>query len=91
MYGAGAIIGPFLASGLMTAAGPTGLYWFTAGTHVLLVTYTIYRMLRRESVPADQHTAFVDALASAQTASHVYEEEIQHAAEAEEASTAGAG
>jgi MFS family permease len=85
MYGVGAIGGPFLASGLMTMVGPTGLYWFAAGIHVLLVSYTIHRMVRRESAPSDQHIPFGDALASVQTASQVYEEEIQHAAESEEA------
>jgi MFS family permease len=85
MYGLGAIGGPFLASGLMTILGPAGLYGFAAGVHVLLIGYTIYRMLRRESAPSEQHIPFGDALASVQTASQVYEEEIQQAAESGEA------
>ncbi len=41
-------------------------------------------MLRRESAPDEAHMAFGDALATAHTASQVYEEEIQHLAEEEE-------
>ena len=78
MYGIGAIIGPFVASALMTLIDVTGLYLFTATIHVLLVLYTLQRMLRRKSAPAAQHVTFGDALASVQTASQVYEEEIRH-------------
>jgi MFS family permease len=81
MYGIGAIVGPFLASAVMTRAGPSGLYVFTAGIHVALLLYTLQRMLRRGGVPAADHVDFGDALATAQTASQVYEEEIQQAAE----------
>jgi MFS family permease len=77
MYGIGAILGPFIASTLMTWTGPAGLFFFATTIHLLLVTYTILRSFKRESTPADQHIAFSDALASAQTASQVYEEEIQ--------------
>jgi len=78
MYGIGAILGPFVSSALMTLTDVTGLYVFTSSVHVLLVVYTIQRMFRRKSAPAEQHVAFGDALATAQTASQVYEEEIRH-------------
>jgi MFS family permease len=84
MYGAGAIAGPFVASAMMTAVGPLGLYLFTAGIHALLVIYTLQRIVRRESAPSEEHIAFSDALATVQTASQVYEEEILHSAEADE-------
>lgn len=83
MYGSGAIAGPFLASALMTHGGPATLFAYTAGVHLLLVIYIIYRMRCRESAPPDQHADFGDALAGIQTASQVYEEEIQIAAEEE--------
>ena len=83
MYGVGAIIGPFIASMLMTAMSATGLYVYTGIMHLLLVIYVVYRIFRRVSTPAEHQIAFGDALASAHTASTVYEEEIQqHAGDA---------
>ena len=38
-------------------------------------------MLRRDSAPEEAHMAFGDALATAHTASQVYEEEIHQLAE----------
>lgn len=81
MYGVGAILGPFAASALMTFSNSSGLYLFTTIVHVTLVLYTIHRIFRRKSAPAEQHVPFGDALAAAQTASHVYEEEIQQSQE----------
>jgi len=83
MYGIGAIVGPFLASAVMTVTGAAGLYIFTAAVHVVLLAYALQRMMRRKSIPAEEHVDFGEALATAQTASQVYEEEIQQAAEPE--------
>ena len=83
MYGGGAIAGPFLASALMTVAGGAAMYAFTAAVHLVLALYVLNRILRRESATAEHHMAFGDALASAHTASQVYEEEMQHLAEEE--------
>jgi MFS family permease len=84
LYGIGAIVGPFIASGVMTTTGPAGLYTFTGIVHLGMVLFVIYRMIRRESTD-EHHIAFGDALATAHTASQVYEEEIQHIAEEEAA------
>ncbi len=84
MYGAGAIVGPFLASALMELVNESALYLFTAAIHLLLVIYVSVRMTRRETSPADQHLPFSDALATAHTASQVYNEEMQQHAEADE-------
>ena len=84
MYGLGAIAGPFIASLLMSIVGPTGLFAFTAIAHVLLFLFVALRMTQRESVPDERHIPFSDALATAHTASQVYEEEFQHNAEAED-------
>lgn len=78
MFGGGAIVGPFLASTVMEAAGPAGLYLTTALVHVLLALYTLQRVMRRSRTPTEHHTEFGDALATAYTASQVYEEEIQY-------------
>ncbi|MGH8223612.1 MAG: MFS transporter [Woeseiaceae bacterium] len=82
MYGIGAIVGPFVASTAMTVVGSTALYVYTTSIHALLVLIAIVRALRRTAAPAEQHIPFADALATAVTASQVYEEEIsQHATE----------
>ena len=83
--GAGAIAGPFLASGLMTLVGVSALYAYTGVIHLLLMLFVVARMVRRASVPGEHHIPFSDAMATAHTASHVYEEEIQQQAEEEAA------
>lgn len=77
MYGIGAITGPFMASGVMALAGAGGLFLFTAGVHAVLAVYIALRRRRRARASAEQHTEFSDALASALTASHVWEEEME--------------
>ena len=84
MYGVGAIIGPFAASAVMMLFDANGLYVSTALVHLLLVVYLTQRIVRHESSPQEDHIAFSDALATAHTASQVYEEEILHLAEEDE-------
>ncbi len=74
MYGVGAVIGPFIASAMMTRLAPGGLYLFTAGVHIAFGVYLLYRTLRR--APPSDRAQFADALAAVQTASSVYEEEM---------------
>jgi len=83
MYGIGAIIGPFAASAVMSMADASGLYIATGIVHFLLAIYVTQRIIRRESAPLEDHIAFGDALATAHTASQVYEEEFLHHAEDE--------
>ena len=80
MYGLGAIIGPAVASTIMTWTNAAGLYGFTGAVHLCLAGFVAYRMRRRKSAPEEDHMAFGDALATAHTASQVYEEEIHHLA-----------
>jgi MFS family permease len=80
MYGGGAIIGPFAASAAMEMVGTSGLYAMTGLVHLSLAMYVLHRIFRRESAPDDQHIAFSDALATAYSASQIYEEEILHQA-----------
>ena len=84
MYGIGAIVGPFAATSVMALTDASGLYVLTASVHILLVVYVTQRIVRRDSAPQVDHIAFVDALATAHTASQVYEEEILHQAEDED-------
>ena len=67
----------------MTATDASGLYLYTGLVHLGMVAFIVHRMMRRESTPDEKHIAFGDALATAHTASQVYEEEIQHIAEEE--------
>ncbi len=83
VYGVGAIVGPFVASILMAAVGPAGLYVFAAAAHFLMLLYVGQRMLKRRSIETDHHMTFSDALTAAHTASQCYEEEIQQQAEIE--------
>ncbi len=81
-YGIGATIGPFIASILMTTSGSGGLFAFSAVVHLSLVVFVAVRYFKSHSV-AEQQIAFGDALSSAQTASQVYEEEVQQQSESD--------
>jgi hypothetical protein len=76
MYGIGAIVGPFFASVAMHFLGSGGLFLYTALIHLLLICYIAMRFVRRKPAPEEEHRKFVDALATTQTASQVYEDEI---------------
>jgi MFS family permease len=82
LYGVGAVIGPFLASAVMTLSSSAGLYLLIGIVQLALAAYMLQRMIRRSSTPIEQHITFSDALTTAHTASQVYEEEfLYHAAE----------
>lgn len=80
-YGVGAIIGPFIASAVMSMTSPVNLYLFTAASHLLYILFVVYRVTRRRSVPDEHHSDFGHAMAAAHTASRVYEEEVQQQSE----------
>ncbi|MEM7431509.1 MAG: MFS transporter [Pseudomonadota bacterium] len=84
LFGAGAVAGPFFASAVITVLGGIGLYVWTAVIHVTIAVYVMVRVASRESAPTEQHIAFGDALATAHTASQIYEEEIQYQSEQDE-------
>lgn len=73
LYGGGAVAGPLLASLVIGALGPVGLYIFSGAVHLILFTYVGIRALQQCPVPSDDQIDFGDALASVQTASAVYE------------------
>lgn len=76
MYGLGAIAGPFIAPMVMHLAGPGGLYLFASAVHLVLLVYVVYRIKLRAYESSKEHLPFSDSLASTQTASHIYEEEM---------------
>ena len=77
MYGIGAIIGPFIASGMMAYGNPGYLFLFTGMVHLLLAIYVITRSLVRTQPPEIDHKPFSDALASTQTKSQIYEDTFE--------------
>ena len=77
MYGIGAIIGPFIASMMMTFGSPGYLFLFTGIVHLLLAIYVMTRVMIRAQPTAVDHKPFGDALASTQTKSQIYEDELE--------------
>ena len=75
LFGAGAVLGPILASFLMTRIGPQGLYAFTALVHVSMAIFALYRMHRRDPVAAEERTTFLHGLEAANTVSNIFEDE----------------
>ncbi len=80
LYGIGAVAGPLFAALLMGLLGPVGLYVFSGAVHLLLFGFVGIRALKPLPVPAEQQSDFGDALASAQTASVVYESDVENEA-----------
>ena len=51
VYGVGSALGPLVAGGLMSAAGPWSLFAWFAGTHAMLAAYALYRFNVRQRKP----------------------------------------
>ena len=44
LYGLGAVVGPFVAAGMMIVVGPKGFFWAAIILHSLLATFFLYRL-----------------------------------------------
>lgn len=44
LYGLGAVVGPFVAAGMMIFVGPTGFFWAAIGLHGMLAAFFVYRL-----------------------------------------------
>ena len=44
LYGLGAVVGPFVAAGMMIVVGPKGFFWAAIGLHTLLAAFFLYRL-----------------------------------------------
>ena len=44
LYGLGAVIGPFVAAGMMIVMGPQGYFWAAIEVHAVLAGFFVYRM-----------------------------------------------
>jgi len=67
VYGAGAAIGPLLASISREVAGAPALFFFTASVHIVLIGYVLWRMAQRMSPEPEHRIAFTEAAIAAQT------------------------
>lgn len=57
-FGVGAVVGPVAASAIMSLTGPFGLFVFTGALTVVLASFVVYRMTRREPLPVEDQTPF---------------------------------
>ena len=57
-FGVGAVAGPVAASAIMSLTGPFGLFVFTGVLTAVLASFVVYRMTRREPLPAEDQTPF---------------------------------
>ncbi len=58
LYGVGGIIGPLVAGWAMANLADRALFSVTAGSHVVIIAYTIWRMTRRVAVAPQDKTDF---------------------------------
>lgn len=71
IWGAGAVAGPFVASGAMALTGRGGLFLTTAAIHTVLIAFTLYRLTQRPQMPPEDRGEFIDAVSMGQTVSAV--------------------
>jgi MFS family permease len=57
IYGIGSVVGPTVATIIMSVFRPSAMFAFTAAVHLLLVIYAIFRVARREN--PDEVAGFV--------------------------------
>lgn len=62
LYGVGTMIGPIAAAALMSATSPSALFHVTAGAHLLMVLFTIWRMTQRASLSVAEKSDFVPVI-----------------------------
>lgn len=58
VFGLGSIIGPLVAGFAMTELGPRGLFLTTIGGHVLMILFTVLRIVTRSAVPESEKSSF---------------------------------
>ena len=64
-FALGAIVGPYLASVVISQFGASAFFTYTSCVHGLLICVVLFRMARTESVPADKRRRFSDLLHAA--------------------------
>ncbi len=71
VFALGAVAGPLMASLVVRTVGVDSLFGYTAGVHLVVAAFAVYRMRRRRPMPEEEHIDFADALRVAQTVSNV--------------------
>jgi len=64
IFGMGTMAGPLLAAALMTATYPGALFQVTAGAHLLMLLFAIWRITQRAPVETEDKTDFVPVVAT---------------------------
>ena len=67
IFGIGAVIGPFAASWVMTAASHRALFLYTAGVHALTAVFALYRSRQTTALPPEDRMDFVGVAPSSPT------------------------
>jgi MFS family permease len=57
--GAGALIGPLVASSVMGSAGPTAFFWAMVASHSVIAAYVGYRIVSADALPMERQGKFV--------------------------------
>jgi MFS family permease len=65
-FALGAIVGPYVASVVISRFGASAFFTYTSCVHASLICVVLFRMWRRASVPADKRSRFSDLLHGAQ-------------------------
>lgn len=58
LYGVGGIMGPLLAGWAMASLADRALFFITAGSHVIVISYTLWRIIKRGAVAEEDKTEF---------------------------------
>lgn len=59
LFGIGSIIGPLMAGGVMSFAGPEGMFMTIIAAHVVLAGFAGWRITKRAAVPIDERRDYV--------------------------------
>lgn len=59
IFGLGSIVGPLVAGLAMTGIGPGGLFYTSATAHVLMLGFTLWRIMRSDAVAQADKGSFV--------------------------------
>jgi len=71
VYGAGSVLGPFVASLLMGQLGPSGVYVLAGTVELIFVLYGVYRLTQRSAVLKELKQVFVPVPQTTHVAAHL--------------------
>jgi len=71
VYGAGSVLGPFVASLLMGQLGPSGIYVLAGAIELVFVVYGVYRLIQRSAVLKELKQVFVPVPQTTHVAAHL--------------------